>query len=207
MVATDREKVTASGNPATPLRYDGAERMSDNFSQLLEWARTWRDDVEALKKVVSADKAHKAVRRYAAAALNYVLSKMDLIPDWEPGLGILDDVMVIRICAVHGSKAAGDEDGLDDATSLRFHTLANQEERIADLLGPLLHGKLRAYSDKVLLQAVRQRTPDSIVADPAVRARFFAEVDEVVRSLPAAQPGDPAELERKLKTYLQAKLK
>ena len=181
--------------------------MSENISQLIDWARTWRDDVEVLKKVVSADKANKAARRYAATALNYVLSKMDLIPDWEPTLGILDDVMVIRICAAHGAKAAGDEDGLDDATSLRFHTLANQEERIAEVLGPLLRGKLHAYSDKVLPQAVRQRTPDTIVADPAVRARAFAEVDEVVRSLPAAEPGDPVELERKLKTYLQAKLK
>jgi uncharacterized membrane protein YkvA (DUF1232 family) len=181
--------------------------VSDHISQLLDWARTWRDDVEVLKQVVSADKANKAVRRYAAAALNYVLSKMDLIPDWEPTLGILDDVMVMRICAAHGSKAAGDDDGLDDKLSLHVARLANQEERIADVLGPLLHGKLRAYTDTVLLQAVRQRTPDSVVADPALRARLFAEVDEVMRGLPPLAAADPAEVERKLKTYLQAKLK
>lgn len=218
MVVTVREKVTAPGKSATPLEGGrpsvyaaGLEteeaRVAEHISQLLDWARSWRDDVEVLKQVVSADKAHKAVRRYAAAALNYVLSKMDLIPDWEPTLGILDDVMVMRICAAHGGKAAGDEDGLDDRTSVHFARLANQEERIADLLGPLLHGKLRAHTDTVLLQAVRQRTPDTIVADPAVRARVFAEVDEVVRSLPMVTAGDPAELERKLKSYLQAKLK
>jgi uncharacterized membrane protein YkvA (DUF1232 family) len=189
---------------------DGIEeaRVSDNFSQLLDWARACRDDVETLKAVVSSDKANKAVRRHAAAALNYLLSKMDLIPDWEPTLGILDDVMVIRICAAHGAKAAGDEDGLDDKTSLAFARLANQEERIAEVLGPLLHGKLRAHSDKVLLQAVRQRTPDTIVSDPAVRARVFAEVDEVLKSVPAIDAAtDPSALEAKLKGYLQAKLK
>lgn len=181
--------------------------MADHISQLIEWAKNWRDDIDALKKVVSADKADKTVRRYAAAALNYVLSKMDLIPDWEPSLGLLDDVMVMRICAAHATKSASADEGLDDRTSLHFHRLANEEERIADLLGPLLHGKLRAYTDKVLLQAVRQRTPDTIVGDKAVRARVFDEVDEVVRAAPPVQAGDPAELERKLKTYLQAKLK
>ncbi len=181
--------------------------MADHISQLIEWAKNVREDVAALKAVVSADKADKTVRRYAAAALNYLLSKMDLIPDWEPTLGLLDDVMVMRICAAHASKSASADEGLDDKVSLRFHRLANEEERIADLLGPLLHGKLRAYTDKVLLQAVRQRTPDSIVADKAVRARVFQEVDEVLQSAPPLQPGDPAELERKLKTYLQAKLK
>ena len=182
--------------------------MSENFSQLLDWARACRDDVETLKAVVSAEKAHKAVRRHAAAALNYLISRMDLIPDWEPTLGILDDVMVIRICAAHGGKAAGDEDGLDDKTSLAFHRLANQEERIAEVLGPLLHGKLRAHADKVLLQAVRQRTPDTIVADPAMRAQVFREVDQVLQSLPAIDAKtDPAALGGKLKSYLQAKLK
>lgn len=181
--------------------------MADHISQLVEWTKGWQGDVEALKKVVSADKADKTVRRYAAAALNYLLSKMDLIPDWEPSLGLLDDVMVMRICAAHATRIAGADQGLDDRTSLHLHRLANEEERIADLLGPLLHGKLRAYTDKVLLQAVRQRTPDTIVADPAVRARVFEEVDQVVSSAPALVPGEPAELERKLKTYLQAKLK
>jgi uncharacterized membrane protein YkvA (DUF1232 family) len=181
--------------------------VADHISQLIEWATNWRDDIDALKQVVSADKADRTVRRYAAAALNYLLSKMDLIPDWEPSLGLLDDVMVMRICAAHATRSASADEGLDDRTSLRFHRLANEEERISDLLGPLLHGKLRAYTDKVLLQAVRQRTPDSIVSDKAVRARVFDEVDEVVRSAAPIQAGDPAELERKLKTYLQAKLK
>lgn len=181
--------------------------MADDISLLIQWATTWRDDVDALKRVVASDQADRTVRRHAAGALNYLLSKMDLIPDWEPTLGLLDDVMVMRICAAHAVRTAGADQGLDDRTSLHVHRLANEEERIADLLGPLLHGKLRAYTDKVLLQAVRQRTPDTIVSDQAVRARVFEEVDQVVSSAPAVAAGDPAELERKLKTYLQAKLK
>jgi hypothetical protein len=178
-----------------------------HMAELADWAKSWREDVEILKRVVSADKADKAVRRHAAAALNYLLSKMDLIPDWEPTLGILDDVLVMRICAAHGARAAAGDDGLDDKTGLGLARLANQEERIAELLGPLLHGKLRAHCDKLLHQAVRQRTPDSIAGDPAVRARLFAELDEVMRSVPAVAIDDPEEVERKLKTYLQAKLK
>ena len=179
----------------------------DDFSALVDWALGWREDVDTLKRVAAADKADRAVRRYAAAALNYFLSRMDLIPDWEPTVGILDDVMVMRICAAHGARAAGGEDGLDDKTSVEFARLANQEERIADLLGPLLHGKLRAHCDKVLLQAVRQRTPDTIVNDAELRNRLYEEVDEVMKSVPAVAITDPAEVERKLKTYLQAKLK
>lgn len=181
--------------------------MSEHISALVDWSLGWREDVEVLKRVASAEKADKAVRRYAAAALNYLLTKMDLIPDWEPTLGILDDVMVMRVCAAHGARAAGSDDGLDDKTSLDFARLANQEERILELLGPLLHGKLRAHCDKILLQAVRQRTPDTIVQDAELRKRLFEEVDEVMKSAPAVEITDAAEVERKLKTYLQAKLK
>lgn len=177
------------------------------MNELADWAGSWRDDVDILKRVVSAETADRALRRHAAAALNYLLSKMDLIPDWEPTLGILDDVLVMRICAAHGTRAVTGDDGLDDRTGPGLARLANQEERIAELLGPLLQGKLRAHCDRLLLQAVRQRTPDSIVGDPAVRARLFAELDEVMRSVPAVAIEDPEEVERKLKTYLQAKLK
>ncbi|MBT8496518.1 MAG: DUF1232 domain-containing protein [Deltaproteobacteria bacterium] len=64
-----------------------------------EWTKTLREDVETLKRVVEADEADRDGRRFAAAALNYLLTRMDLVPDWEESIGILDDILVIRALA------------------------------------------------------------------------------------------------------------
>jgi len=63
------------------------------------WAETIRADIDALKALLEADKASADARKLAGAALSYLVSKMDLIPDWNEGIGVIDDVMVLRVMA------------------------------------------------------------------------------------------------------------
>jgi uncharacterized membrane protein YkvA (DUF1232 family) len=181
--------------------------LSEHISALARWARGWPKDVKALEQALSADTAHAQIRRYAAAGLNYVVSRMDLVPDWEPGVGLFDDLMVVRICAAQGSSAAGGAEGLDEATSAEWKRLAGEADRIRDFLGDELFGKLRAYCDRQTSATVRGRSPDQLLSDPTARAQLFAEVEDAVSRAGEVSIPDASQAAVKLKAYLGHKLK
>ena len=184
--------------------------MSDHISALARWALGWRKDLEALKAALSADAATAEVRRYAAAALNYVVSRMDLVPDWEPVVGLFDDLMVVRICAAQAMRASGagaPAAGLSSGTSAELTRLAAEADGIRDFLGDDLFARLRAYCDRQTGEEVRGRTPEQLLADPRARAQLFSEVDDAVARAGEVSVPDEAQAAVRLKAYLGHKLK
>ncbi|HTE55110.1 MAG TPA: YkvA family protein [Kofleriaceae bacterium] len=184
--------------------------MSEHIAALAKWALEWQKDVETLERALASDKARPEVRRHCAAALNYVVSRMDLVPDWEPAVGLFDDLMVLRICAVQALEAIGADDGdggLDDATTADLGRLANQAEHVRDFLGDDLYDKLRAYCEGQTRVGVRGRTPDQLLTDEKARAQLYTEVnDAVARSAPVVIE-DESHAAVRLKAYLGHKLK
>jgi uncharacterized membrane protein YkvA (DUF1232 family) len=63
------------------------------------WADTIRQDIDAFKALLESKKADTLSKKLAGSALLYMVSRMDLIPDWNEGIGVIDDVMVLRVCA------------------------------------------------------------------------------------------------------------
>ena len=183
--------------------------MSEHISALAQWALGWPKDLKALEQALSADKANGQIRRYAAAGLNYVVSRMDLVPDWEPAVGLFDDLMVVRICAAQGSSAAGAAaaEGLDDVTAAEWKRLAGQADEIRDFLGDELFARLRAYCDRQTAAAVRGRSPDQLLSDPRARAQLFAEVEAAVTRAGEVSVPDASQAAVRLKAYLGHKLK
>jgi len=169
------------------------------------WSESIVGDVAALEVLIESAEAPAEARRLAAAALNYLLSRMDLVPDWEGGIGVLDDVMVLRVCAnlasAHGFA------GVPGEMEFSLARLGNEAEQIAEFLGTELYDKLRAFCADLIDRSVRGRAPATILADPAARAAMFKEVDEdVQRSVPVVVE-DPDDAEIRLKAYLAHKLK
>ncbi|MCW5803770.1 MAG: DUF1232 domain-containing protein [Deltaproteobacteria bacterium] len=168
------------------------------------WADTIRQDIDAFKSLLESAKADKESKRLAASALSYMVSRMDLIPDWNEGIGVIDDVMVLRVCAqLSQSHARGD---LPTAAEISLDRMANESERIADFLGVALYDRLKAYCAKAGEQAVRGRTANQLVDDAAARKALYAEVeDELKKSVPIVV-NDPTDAELRLKAYLTHKL-
>jgi len=183
--------------------------VSEHISALARWARGWQKDLEALKRSLAADGAHARLRRHCAAALNYVVSRMDLVPDWEPAVGLFDDLMVVRICAAQAVSAAGAgaAQGLDEATAQELQRLADQAEGMRDFLGDDLFEKLRGYCERQTEQAVRGRTPDALASDSALRAQLFSEVDGAVARAGEVSVPDASQAAVRLKAYLAHKLR
>jgi uncharacterized membrane protein YkvA (DUF1232 family) len=179
--------------------------VGKHTAEFKQWVDSVREDAAALERVVASDQADKEARRLAAAGLSYLVMRMDLVPDWEPAVGVLDDVFVLRVCA--RLAASHGEDGLDDKAQVGLERLANQAERIEEFLGADLHARFKAYCGKLVDQTVRGRTAEAVVSDPAARQALFAEVDDDIGRMPVASFADAEAIAVKLKAYLEHKLK
>jgi uncharacterized membrane protein YkvA (DUF1232 family) len=169
-----------------------------------DWAETFRPDIAALKALIESDKADLEARKLGAAALSYLVTRMDLVPDWNEGIGVMDDIFVVRVCAqMATTHQLGD---LPHDAEVTLARLANEATKIADFLGSDVYDKLRAYCAKLEDAAVRGRTPKQVIDEGAARLALYNEVeDELKRSVPVViSDADDAEL--RLKSYLKQKL-
>ena len=169
------------------------------------WAETIRADIDALKALLEADKASSDARKLAAAALSYLVSKMDLIPDWNEGICVIDDVMVLRVCA---ERSAGYDRGkLPTTAEVNLERMSNEADKISAFLGGGVYDKLKQYCSRLAEQAVRGRTPQQLTVDPALRKTLYAEVEDEVKATVPIVINDPVDAELRLKSYLTQKLK
>lgn len=168
------------------------------------WGETIRQDLDAFKVLLESDKADDNSRHLAGAALLYLVSRMDLIPDWNEAIGVLDDVMVLRVCAQ--LTVTHERGPLPAAAEIALERMANEADKIAEFLGGAIHDKLRAHCARLAEQAVRGRTPAGLAGDAGLRAALYRELeDEIKKSVPIVVD-DPADAEVRLKAYLTHKL-
>ena len=169
------------------------------------WAETVRVDVDAFKQLLESSTADNASRQLAAAALGYLISKMDLIPDWNEGIGMIDDVMVLRVC---GLLTQGHPHGeLPTSAEASLGRLSNEAEMISEFLGQAIFEKFKVHCAKLVDQPVRGRTTAQLLADPQLRTALYAEVaEELQKSVPIVI-ADVEEAQVRLKSYLTQKLR
>ncbi len=168
------------------------------------WAETIRTDIDAFKLLLESNKADRDSRKLAGAALLYLVSRMDLIPDWNEGIGVIDDVMILRVTAqLTQSHARGP---LPAVAETALDRLAKEADKIQAFLGAALYDKLKSYCNKLTDVAVRGRTPSQLADDENLHASLFSELeDELKKSVPIVI-NDPTDAELRLKAYLTHKL-
>lgn len=180
--------------------------MSKAIDAVKEWVETIREDIEAIKAVVDSDGADKDARLYAAAALNYLVTRMDLVPDHQDAVGVMDDVMILRVCADLASQyGVGSDLPANDLAA--FGRLTNEVDQIEDVVGSELYAKLRTYCGRLKGEAVRNRSPEQIVEDADARSALYKEVEEDLNRLPPASFEDPDTIKARFVSYLHHKLK
>lgn len=181
--------------------------MSEKMELLSGWVESFREDIGALKKIVESESVDEDARKFAATALNYLVTRMDLIPDWTETIGVVDDVLVLRLC-VALAAGYGLADNLEDADAIvAVGRLTNDADRIGIVVGDEIESKLRKYCARMSESAVRGRTAETIVKDAAEREKLYQEIEDDLNRMPAASFKDPEAVEVKLKSYLHSKLK
>jgi uncharacterized membrane protein YkvA (DUF1232 family) len=168
------------------------------------WAETIRQDIDAFKALLESGKADAHSKKLAGTALLYLVSRMDLIPDWNEGIGVIDDVMILRVCA---QLAEGHERGqLPTGAEVSLGRMANDADKITQFLGGALYDKLKSYVAKLGDQSVRGRTPQQLIDEEPARKALYVELeDELTQTVPIVIH-DPTDAELRLKAYLTHKL-
>lgn len=179
--------------------------MSATVEAIESWVEGLPRDVEVARAVVEAEGAHREARKLAAAALAYLVTRMDLIPDWNETIGVIDDTMVLRVC-LDLAAAYLSMDALPDELSMRLGRLCNDTDRIKEMLGADLYAKLRRHCTRLADTAVRGHSPARIVDDAAARSTLYAEVTADLARVPAASFAQATDLEPRLRSYLHHKL-
>jgi len=168
------------------------------------WAETIRQDIDAYKALIESPKADSHSKKLAGAALLYMVSKMDLIPDWNEGIGVIDDVMVLRVCA---QLAQGHERGeLTTASEVALDRMANEADKITAFLGGALYDKLKSYCSKLSDMSVRGRTPQQLIDDASARKSLAIELEDELKATVPIVVNDAKDAELRLKAYLTHKL-
>lgn len=168
------------------------------------WAETIRQDIDAFKALLESAKAEDKARRLAGGALHYMVSKMDLIPDWNEGIGVIDDVMVLRVCAQLTQDYS--RGSLSTAAEASLDRMANQAEKISAFLGGPLYDKLKAYCAKLNELKVRNATPSTLIEEEAARKSLYAALEEELEKTVPIVINDPTDAELRLRAYLTHKL-
>ena len=168
------------------------------------WAETIRQDVDAFKALLESPKADNHSKKLAASALTYLVSRMDLIPDWNEGIGVIDDVMVMRVCAALTQDH--DRGSLPTAADAALERMANQSEKIAAFLGGPLYDKLKLYCTKLGDTPVRGITTAQLIADDSARKSLYQALKEELEKTVPIVINDPTDAELRLKAYLTHKL-
>jgi uncharacterized membrane protein YkvA (DUF1232 family) len=168
------------------------------------WAETIRQDIDALKALLESKQADDHAKKLAASALLYLVSRMDLIPDWNEGIGVIDDVMVLRVCS---QLSQGHERGmLPKQSELALDRMATEAGKITQFLGGPIYDKLKSYCAKLGEQAVRGRSPTQLIEDESARKALYVELDDELQKSVPIVINDPMDAELRLKAYLTHKL-
>ncbi len=182
-----------------------ADATPSPIVKMKSWIESFNGDVNAVLALVGEPRIDREARILASAALSYLVTRLDLIPDWEESAGIIDDAMVLRVAMA--IVAERDLDALEDDAQRVVHRLANENDLVRELLGDDLHGRLRDYVRELVNVIVRGRHPRAAVDDEKERAQLAAEVRDELRRHQSHPPmKDPEAIARTVKNYLTTKL-
>lgn len=79
------------------------------FTKLRSWARSLRREIYALYLATRDPRTPWYAKAFAACVVAYALSPIDLIPDFVPILGYLDDLILLPIGLYFAIKLIPDE--------------------------------------------------------------------------------------------------
>jgi uncharacterized membrane protein YkvA (DUF1232 family) len=170
---------------------------------IASWVEALPGDVEVVKAVVEAEGVPREARKLAAGGLCYLVTRLDLIPDWNETIGIIDDTMVVRVCLALG---AAPPPGLAEPMRARLGALIEDVEVIKAFLGARFFSRLRRHCTHLVDTVVHGYSPARVVDQPVTRAALYAAVEADLARMPAASFSRPDDVERRLRSYLQHKL-
>jgi uncharacterized membrane protein YkvA (DUF1232 family) len=180
--------------------------MSQGAESLRKFVQSYTHDVHDILQLAEDENLPRGARRQAIAALNYALMSLDLIPDWEPVIGVCDDAAILRVAMASLVDSDAGELPMEQMTTLG--RLANEADTVHTILGDALYDALRRYVTQLGDLAILGRKPDMILADYRMFTAWKREIEGLLKEFrPDLNPlEDPEKVVRDFLSYLRAKL-
>lgn len=160
------------------------------------WINSLPDDTKAIQAAVDAEGTPREAKLMLVGGLSYLLRKIDIVPDYLTGVGVVDDVFVLRIAA--GEAGLG-------ADAPEVQALGESLEPVQEYLGDLYAG-LVEYVKGLAEDPVRGRTADKILDDEATYKQFTRELADELASFAPKPITDGDRALREIKSFIKAKL-
>lgn len=168
-----------------------------------EWINTLADDAKTLRAALEAGETPREAKRLLVGGLSYLLRKIDIVPDYLTGVGLVDDAAVLRVAAgLAASSGLGD---LDVELAGKVEALGASTKPLASYLGDL-YGKFEGFVKKMPDEVVRARTADKVLDDKEAHLQFLRELNDEIDSYSPQTITDPDRALRELKSFFKAKL-
>ncbi|MGM0596814.1 MAG: YkvA family protein [Myxococcota bacterium] len=175
-----------------------------NSSEILEkldgWVKTLVDDAKIMRSQIDSDGISRDAQKHIIGGLSYLLRKVDIIPDYMGGIGVLDDAFVMRVACRNALKA-----GISDVDD-RFKQLAEDAELVDEILDEL-KDRFNLYVDKLPEQKIRNRNADTVLDEPGSMEQFDRELEDEIRGYKAKPLGKNEKVLRELKSFIKSKIR
>jgi uncharacterized membrane protein YkvA (DUF1232 family) len=129
------------------------------WKSLGTWAQDLKRDTIALYLAARDPRTPWYAKAIAAIVVAYALSPIDLIPDFIPVLGYLDDLLIVPIGLWIAIRLVP-EDVLEDCRARAGHIAQRPTSRSAAMVVILLWAGIAALAGWAVLQAVALPRPD-----------------------------------------------
>lgn len=160
------------------------------------WVNSLPEDTRTLQAAVDAESTSRDAKLVLVGGLSYLLRKIDIVPDYLTGVGVVDDVFVLRIAAAEADLGEG----------------APEVQALGDSLGPVkeylgdLYPGLVDYVKGLPSDPVRGRTAEKILDDAETHKQFTRELGDELDSFAPKAITDGDRALREIKSFIKAKI-
>jgi uncharacterized membrane protein YkvA (DUF1232 family) len=165
-----------------------------------EWVKNLAIDAKVMRATMDSAGVSREAKKYIIGGLSYLLRKVDIIPDYMGGIGVLDDASVMRIACMlalkEGAPSASDE----------FKKLGQEAELVKVALEGF-YDKFEGYVINLPIEKIRNRNADTILDEPGSLDQFDRELEDETRGYRAKPLAQNTRTLRELKSFIKSKVK
>ncbi|MBN2724200.1 MAG: DUF1232 domain-containing protein [Deltaproteobacteria bacterium] len=169
------------------------------LKSLDKWIQTLVEDAKELRNAMDLDDTDRNAKKYIIGGLSYLIMKIDLIPDYIGGVGVLDDAAVLRVAAKLAMEA-----GVPSASD-HFKSLAGDMDLVKALLEDH-YDKFEAYVKALPAKRIRNRTSDVILDEKGSMDQFDREIEDEIRGYKPKSLGENERTLREFRSFIKTKV-
>jgi uncharacterized membrane protein YkvA (DUF1232 family) len=170
------------------------------LQKLEAWVANLGEDTKILRTALDSEGISRDAKKYLLGGLSYMLRKVDIIPDYLGGIGVLDDAAVMRISAKLAVEA-----GMPNAGEGVKRLVA--EDEMTRLLFDNLYDGFVSYVKRLPEERIRNRNSDHILDEAGCLDQFDRELEDEIRGYSAKPLGQNDRTIREFRSFIKSKVR